>query len=76
MADEMRYDRVLQSFEDLRDIEAVYGALWDAILLVERTMPRHSVLVLLQKAREHRISELRDAYEAQKYCTRSDQHSD
>ena len=61
---DVRYDRVLESFEDFRDKEIVYGALEAARLFVQRVEPSNRVLQLIVRARDARISELREHYDA------------
>lgn len=61
----VQHTRMLQSFEDFRDCELVYGALEAARHFVQRTDPSNLVLGLIKRAVAHRDAELRDTYEAQ-----------
>jgi hypothetical protein len=61
----VRYNRVLQSFEDFQDCELVYGALEAARLLVQRLDPGNGALGLIERARAHRDQELRATYDDQ-----------
>lgn len=65
---DVRHTRVLESFDDFRDKEIVYGALSATILHVQQP----GLLALLVSAREHRVHELKDFYQAQSYRARND----
>jgi len=64
-SENVRHTRMLQSFEDFRDKELVYGALEAARLLVQRLDPGNGALGLIERARAHRDQELRATYDDQ-----------
>lgn len=61
----VQHTRMLQTFEDFRDCELVYGALEAARLFAQRMDPDNGILTLIDRAIQHRNEELRVTYNDQ-----------